>query len=71
MKVFILFSAGLLAVPDTLALALDAQNVSLVAKLALSDLNTPFVLIFVSKLGRADLDYDNLVIEVMVFHRQR
>ena len=51
MKGLVLLSAGLLAVPDTLALALNAQNVPLVAKLTLSDLDTTFVLIFVGEFG--------------------
>ena len=45
MKVFILLTAGLLAVSHTFALTLDVKYVSLIAKLALSNLNTAFIFI--------------------------
>ena len=71
MEVLILLPARLLAVPDTLALALDTEHVPLVAELTLPDLHTTLVLIFESKLGRTNLDNDYLIVKIVVFHRER
>ena len=52
MEVLILLSAGLFAVPDALALALDKKNVSLIAELALSNMHATFIFVFKGKFGR-------------------
>ena len=51
MKVLILLSARFFAVSDTLALALDAEHVPLVAEFTLADLYATLVLILESELG--------------------
>ena len=71
MKVLILLSARFLAVSDTLAFALDAEHVPLVAELTLADLYATFVLILESELGRTHFNNDYLIVKIMVFHCER
>ena len=71
MEVFILLAAGFVAVTNTLALTFDGENISLVAELALADLNPTLVFILISELGCADFNHKQLVVEIMILHSEQ
>lgn len=64
MESLVFLTARLITVPDALALAADAQDLALMAKLAFADLDTARVLERIGELWRTDFDDDNLVIEI-------
>ena len=71
MEGLILLSAGLLAVLYSLASALDIQNLLLVAKLALTNSLTTLVFVLVGELRRANFDHHDLIVEIVVLHRDQ
>ena len=73
MEVFVLFPARFFAVADAFAGALDCQDVSLVAPLALANKRTPRVLILVREAGawRAHLHNDDNLVELVIADVQR
>ena len=64
MESLVFLTARLITVPDALALAADAQDLALMAKLAFADLDTASVFERIGELWRTDFDDDNLVIEI-------
>lgn len=65
-EVLILLATVFFAVPHALALALNFEYCSSVAKLTSSDLHAPLVLKLEGESRRGDLDHDHFVVEVMV-----
>ena len=63
-------SAPLLAVSDSFALALDLEDGTLIAKLALTNLDPALIFIFKGESWGRDLNQDNLLGELMVVKGQ-
>jgi hypothetical protein len=68
MEIFVLFAAWFLAISYTFALALYAQNASLITELALADLHPASVLVLEGKSRRTDFHNSDLLIKVLVFN---
>ena len=67
MEVFILLTAGFLAITNAFAGALHGQDVPLVAPFALADESAPQVFILVGeRAARLHFDDQNLLVEVMI-----
>ena len=71
MEVFILLPTRFFAVAHAFADTLYRQDVPLVAKLAITDLDAAFVLVLEGELWRAYLHDDYLIMKVMVVNCQR